>query len=131
MIKKSISTIVTHSTLNPSGNKRLVLLRVLGATAVAATLLADASACASSGIVINDPSTILYGVQDNRVYLRNLNTYESDWLPCCYNYWIDLSTDGGKAMFSALLAHKLSGKRLSIWKTDPTTPGPIDIIGDF
>lgn len=86
---------------------------------------------AGSGIVISDPTGIQYAVQDGKVYLRNLNSYDSTWLPCCYNYWIDLSTDNGKAQFSALLAHKLSGKKLSIWKTDPTTAGALDIVGDF
>ena len=107
------------------------LPRIFAGVSAMIALLISAPAGASSGIVINDPSNLLYAVQDGKVYLRNLNTYASDWLPCCYNYWIDLSTDNGKAMFSALLAHKLSGKRLSIWKDDPTTAGPIGILGDF
>lgn len=131
MFKNSISVAAMRTNKAFIANKWMKALRFVATISAVMTLLVSAPAGASSGIVINDASTILYGVQDNKVYLRNLNTYDPSWLPCCYNYWIDLSTDGGKAMFSALLAHKLSGKRLSIWKTDPSTAGPIEIVGDF
>jgi hypothetical protein len=106
-------------------------MRGLLAVAGLSSSLVAWPAQAAQGIVISNPTAIAYGVQGNMVYLRNLNSYDSTWLPCCYNYWIDVSTPGGQAMFSALLAHKLSGKSLTIWKTDPTTAGPIDILGDF
>jgi len=115
-----------------TGRRRTIaIVRGIAVAAIFSLSVADQSATAGQGIVINDPTGIQYGIQDNKVYLRNLNAYDSTWLPCCYNYWIDLSTDNGKAQFSALLAHKLSGKKLSIWKSDPTTAGAIDIVGDF
>jgi hypothetical protein len=131
MFKKSISAAAMRINKAFLGNQGMKALRFVAAISAIAALLVSAPAGASSGIIINDASTIQYAVQDGKVYLRNLNIYESDWLPCCYNYWIDLSTDTGKAMFSALLAHKLSGKRLTIYKVDPTAAGPIDILGDF
>lgn len=44
---------------------------------------------AASRLVIEDPTTLKFTVQDNRVYLRNLNEYDAAWLPCI-NYYIDL-----------------------------------------
>jgi hypothetical protein len=89
------------------------------------------NANASQAIVINDASTIKYGIQDNKVWLRNLSDFDSSWLPCCYNYYFDLSTDGGKAMFSTFLSYALSGKKVVFYKADPSTAGAITIFGDF
>ena len=100
-------------------------------TMVVALGLPTGAAQAAQEITIADPSTISYAVQNGMVYLRNLSTYDSTWLPCCYNYWIDLSTPNGQAQFAAFLAHKLSGKKLSLWKSDPTTAGALDMVGDF
>jgi len=86
-------------------------------------------ASAGNTIVITDPSAVKYGIQGNMVYLRNLSDFDSSWLPCCYNYWFDLSTDGGRAMFSTFLSYRLSGQSLTFYKSSWATSGPIDIVG--
>jgi len=96
-----------------------------------AVTIATAPAHAAQGFTVNDPSTIKFAVQDNKVYFRNLNDYDSAWLPCCYNYYIDLTTEGGKAQFATFLSFRLAGKKLSFYKVDPSTSGLINIIGDF
>jgi hypothetical protein len=86
---------------------------------------------AADTIAIDHPETIKYAISDNKVYLRNLNDYDSTWLGCCYNYYFDLTTDGGKAMFSTFLSYRLAGQRLVLYKTSWTIAGPIDIVGSF
>jgi hypothetical protein len=115
-----------------TGRQRIIaIVRGMAIAILLSLSFASRPVMAGAYVVINDPTGIQYAVQDNKVYLRNMNVYDSAWLPCCYNYWIDLSTDNGKAQFSALLAHKLSGKKLNIYKNDFATAGPIDILGDF
>ncbi len=86
---------------------------------------------AASRLVIEDPTTLKFTVQDNRVYLRNLNDYDAAWLPCCINYYIDLSTDYGRAMFSTILSFRLAKQRVVLFKDDPSVAGPIGLVGDF
>ena len=40
---------------------------------------------------------------DSKVYLRNLNKFDSTVPSCCYNYWIDLTTPAGQAQWATLL----------------------------
>jgi hypothetical protein len=69
-----------------------------------------------------------YLIGNPQIYLRNLNTFEAavqgtaPWTD--YNYWIDLSTDGGKACWATLLAKKGS-KRTNVFITSQTANGAI------
>lgn len=113
-----------------------MLLRHLTLTlAIAAAFMVlafgSSHAFAASRLVIEDPTTLKFTVQDNRVYLRNLNDYDAAWLPCCINYYIDLSTDYGRAMFSTILSFRLAKQRVVLFKDDPSVAGPIAIVGDF
>jgi hypothetical protein len=75
----------------------------------------------------------VYAIQSNAVYLRNLNTWDKGgkWMGCCYNYYFDLTIPGGQAMFSDFLSCRLANQTLSLWKTDPTTAGPIELVGNM
>src|SRR6267154_1666340 len=54
---------------------------------------------------VPDASQIYYQTApDNRIYIRNANSFDSRALGCCYNYAIDLNTLEGRAIFTALLA---------------------------
>lgn len=98
----------------------------------AACLLAwTSTAHAGDGLVVPDASVLQYGVQDGRAYIRNLNQVDSTWLPCCYNYWIDLSTDNGRAQFSAFLSAKVSRQRIVFYVGSKATATVIAIVGDF
>lgn len=63
---------------------------------------------------VNDASQIQYLIGGPQIYLRNLNTFDSTVLGCCYNYWIDVSTDAGKAAWATLLA-KMQAQQ-AVWK---------------
>jgi hypothetical protein len=112
------------------------LNRILRATKAAilsaACLLAwSSTAQADDGVVVPDASVLQYGVQDGRVYIRNINVVDPTWLPCCYNYWIDLSTDNGRAQFSAFLSAKVSRQRIVFYVSSKATPTAFAIVGDF
>ena len=98
---------------------------------VACLLAWSSTAHAGDGLVVPDASVLQYGVQDYKVYFRNLNQVDSTWLPCCYNYWIDISTDNGRAQFSAFLTAKASHQKIVFWVTSKATPTAFAIVGDF
>jgi hypothetical protein len=65
------------------------------------------------------------------VYFRNLNQAGPGWMGCCYNYRIDVSTEMGRAQFSAFLAAKASHSRITFLIADKTVTGPFIMVGDF
>jgi hypothetical protein len=112
-----------------------ILKRILRAAKAAilstACLLAWSSTAHAEGLVVPDASVLQYSVQDGRVYFRNLNQVDSTWLACCSNYWIDLSTDNGRAQFSAFLSAKVSHQRIVFYVTSKAAPTVIGLVGDF
>jgi hypothetical protein len=76
---------------------------------------------------VNDASQIQYLIGSPQIYLRNLNTFDSTVLGCCYNYWIDISTDGGKASWATLLAKIQSQQPIWIYITSQTVAGAVTI----
>ena len=74
------------------------------------------AALAGDPLHVPDASSLRYMAgPDNRVYFRNLNTIDSTCQGCCTFYWIDLSTDAGKAQFSAFLSAKYAHAPIDFW----------------
>jgi len=94
--------------------------------AVAVLLIGTAfslQARASYWFKVSDASQIQYIIANGtteQIFLRNLSQFDATVLPCCYNYWIDLSTDAGRANWSLLLAKIQAGQ--SIWVFVPNQP---------
>lgn len=76
---------------------------------------------------VNDASQITYLVGNPQIYLRNLNTFDSTVLGCCYNYWIDISTDAGKAAWATLLAKMQTQQAIWIYVTSQTVGGSVTV----
>jgi hypothetical protein len=72
---------------------------------------------------VNDASQIQYLIGSPQIYLRNLNTFDSTVLSCCYNYWIDVSTDAGKASWATLLAKMQAQQAIWIYIASQTVAG--------
>jgi hypothetical protein len=79
---------------------------------------------------VNDASLIQYQIllTPSQIMLRNLNSFDSTVLGCCYNYWIDLSTDAGKAMWATLLAKMETKEPIWVWVTSQTAAGAVMIV---
>ena len=84
-------------------------------------------------VTINDASQLKYhmGPTGARVYLRNLNDFNSSVLGCCFNYWIDTSTDLGKAMWSTLLSKILTSGYINIGVDSATQQGHLYYVGEW
>lgn len=85
---------------------------------------------ASDFLYIADASEIKWQITStNKIYLRNLDSFDSSYLPCCYNYWIDASTDAGKSFYAALLARSAASQYIYIGVPDKATASALNYIG--
>ena len=85
---------------------------------------------ASDHLYIDDASQIRWLVNSSgRVYLRNLHTFDNTYLGCCYNYWINTSTEAGKIFFAVFLARVSAGQPIWISIPDKTVPNAVSNIG--
>lgn len=82
-------------------------------------------------VLVPNMSTLKWQEASNRVYLRNLNDYDATFLGCCYSFWVDITTDEGKAQWSAMLTRMATGGRLYIGVTSKTTSSVVTYIGDW
>jgi hypothetical protein len=76
---------------------------------------------------VNDASQIQYLIGGPQIYLRNLNTFDSTVLGCCYNYWIDVSTDAGKATWATLLAKIQAQQPIWLYIASQTVAGSVTV----
>jgi hypothetical protein len=76
---------------------------------------------------VSDASQIQYLIENTQVMLRNLNSFDSTVLGCCYNYWIDVTTEGGKAMWATLLTKMEAKEPIWVYVQSQTAVGPVMI----
>ena len=109
------------------------IITVAKAAALSLCLLAIGSnAVAADVLVVPDASVLKYIVNnDGKVYLRNLDAVDPTWAGCCYNFWMDITTDVGRAQFSAFLTAKTSHQRLVFYVGSKAGPTAFAHVGDF
>ncbi|CAH7176585.1 conserved exported hypothetical protein [Vibrio chagasii] len=83
-------------------------------------------------IHVNDMSLVKYqATKDNKIYFRNLSQFNSDVTGCCYAFYLDISTDFGKAAWSTMLMKMASKQDLYLYVTESRPPrqgAPAQII---
>jgi hypothetical protein len=100
-------------------------------------LAASNAANALVWIQVNDASQIKYqtwgdpGTGAGRIYIRNMSQFDSSALGCCYNYYIDLTTPDGKAIFPIFLSAVARGSSLRFAIPDGYAAGPIIGMGQW
>lgn len=85
---------------------------------------------ASSAAVTDDASLVVFSIYGAKLYFRNLNQFNPEWQGCCYNYYIDLTTDDGKAMYAFFMSQRALRGRLVLWRGS-AAPGPIEQMGNW
>ena len=104
----------------------------LGVCLLALALLAFAeSAIATDQVFVEDASTLHWQIYNNKAWLRNLDQYDATFLGCCYNFWIDLTTDEGRAMWSTLLAAIHASDSIYLHVPSKTTASQVSGIGKY
>ena len=110
-------------------------LRIAASAVLAAVslLAAGAPAHADDYLAIPDASVVKYAVAPSggKVFFRNLNEIAPSWHGCCEYYWIDITTDNGRAQFSAFLSAKMARGRLVLSVPAAGSPSAILLLGDL
>ncbi|MFL6600228.1 MAG: hypothetical protein ACJ8R9_02775 [Steroidobacteraceae bacterium] len=96
-----------------------------------ACLLVTATALADDGVTVTDMTQLRWQSDTTgKIYIRNLNQFDSSFLGCCYNYYIDTTTTDGKAKWTAVLTYVLAGGSLYFYVANKAQPGPVSYVGN-
>ncbi|MBW8858562.1 MAG: hypothetical protein JF570_02190 [Caulobacter sp.] len=92
----------------------------------------SSTARAADTLVVPDASVVKYVVDlGGKVYLRNLNEVDPTWAGCCSNFWMDITTDVGRAQFSAFLTARAIHQRIMFYVSSKAGPVAFLHVGDF
>jgi hypothetical protein len=108
--------------------KHLVVLCLFIISLLAWTVPASAQI---AFVRVTDASQLAYQTGGGNVYLRNVNTFDSNALPCCYSYWIDTTTPEGKNIFALLLTAIAQGQGLWIGLPSGYASGAVTDAGNW
>lgn len=72
---------------------------------------------------VSDASQLQYLIGPTKIWFRNLSQFDNMVAGCCYNYFMDLTTPGGQAGWTTILAKIQSNSPIWIYiYGTPTTP---------
>jgi hypothetical protein len=113
-----------------SNNGEHGMRRLLAMIVAATALISPAHALVY--INVADVSQLSFQMtSDGRVYLRNINYFDSNALACCYSYWIDTTTQEGKNTFAVILSYSTLQRGFRFVLTDYTTAQQITWVGPW
>lgn len=88
-------------------NKKTILLSTL--------LFLSAQSNAQVWIEVDDASKLLWQMnRSGTVFFRNLNEFDAVQGGCCYAYYLDTTTPGGKSLWSMILMKIAASKRITL-----------------
>lgn len=98
---------------------------LIGAILACGALVA-APAFAIAYVQVTDASQLSYSTEPSgKVWLRNLNAFNSSALGCCWNYSIDPSTPEGKNIWVLLLMAMAQGQAINLGVPDGYAAGAV------
>jgi hypothetical protein len=107
-------------------------MKRLSATIVAATALIGPAYAGNIYVHVSDASQLSFLLDaSGRVYLRNINAFDSSALPCCFNYWIDTTTQEGKNTYALILSYSALQRGFRFDIGDYVTPQQITWAGSW
>jgi hypothetical protein len=96
-------------------------------------VIACGNANAESWVEIDDAGKLLWQMNENGVvYFRNLNEFDAAHAGCCYSYFLDTTTVGGKAIWAVVLMKIAGHKRITLGFADigsNAAPQRLNMIG--
>lgn len=97
--------------------------------AVLLFLCGNVMAYADDAVTVSDMSKLQWQMdQSGKVWLWNLDHFDSSFLPCCYKYYIDTATQEGKTKWAAVLTHITTGAGMVIWVTNKAQVSPVTVL---
>ena len=93
------------------------------------TALLAMPAWAETNVFVPDASQLSFSTEPSgKVWLRNLNTFNSSVLGCCWNYSIDPTTPEGKNIWVVLLVAMSQGQSINIGVPDNQAAGAVSFV---
>lgn len=110
--------------MNTTRHKILLsIVAVLGA-------LTMRSAFAETWIYVPDMSQLKFQLfPGGLIYLRNLSDFSPAALGCCYNYWIDTTTQDGRNTWATMLSASAQHTPLYVGIPDGQAQGVVSYVG--
>jgi hypothetical protein len=84
----------------------------------------------STAAIADNASLVQFSIYGAKLYFRNLHAFNPEWAGCCYNYYIDLTTDDGKSMYAYFMLQYANRARIVLWR-ESVAPGPIQQMGNW
>jgi hypothetical protein len=85
---------------------------------------------AATFVGVSDAGQLYYQTDPTgKVYFRNVNTFSTQALGCCYNYYIDTTTAEGKALFAIFLLDVGRAAPIIFLIPDNMAPGAVSFGG--
>ncbi|MDP5278259.1 hypothetical protein Q9Q95_04925 [Sphingomonas sp. DG1-23] len=84
----------------------------------------------STAAIADNASLVQFSIYGGKLYFRNLHAFNPEWAGCCYNYYIDLTTDDGKSMYAYFMLQYANRARIVLWR-ESVAPGPIQQMGNW
>ena len=104
-------------------------MKIWSGITAAMVLSIGPNAYADDSVTVNDMTQLSWQMDANgKVWLWNLNAFDPTILPCCYRYYIDVTTPVGKAQWAAVLSHTASGARMTFYVTNKAQTGPVTFL---
>ena len=92
-------------------------------------LLSVSPVRADDGVRIPDASQLSFTIDSsNKVWLRNLNQFDSTFLGCCYNFYIDTTTQYGMLMWSWIQVAAVTASPVTLYVSSKTAAGNVTIV---
>jgi hypothetical protein len=91
------------------------------------------AASAEDFIYIHDMSQLKWQAHSEvpLVWFRNLHEFDASFLGCCYNYWMDISTPAGKAVWAVILMKMNNAQPFYLSVSNKNQPGSIQYVGSW
>jgi hypothetical protein len=106
-------------------NTIIVLLLALG-------LLTSAKQSFAYDVVLVPMDQLLWQITpDGKVYLRNLNSFNSAFSGCCYNYWVDTTTPAGKSLWAVMLMKISTAQSMDFLVGSAAAGGQVEYAGNW
>jgi len=99
------------------------IVAVLGA-------LSMRSAFAETWVLVPDMSQLKFQLfPGGLIYFRNLSDFSAAALGCCYNYWIDTTTQDGRNTWATMLSASAQHAPLYVGIPDGQAQGVVSYVG--
>jgi len=84
---------------------------------------------ADDAVRIPDASQLSWTIDaTGKVWLRNLNQFDSTFLGCCYNFYLDTTTQYGMVMWSWVQVAAVTANPLTLYVSSKSTAGNVTLV---